>query len=98
MVTIKSLGGGEFHVYVALPATGFGPGVVVLQEIFGVNEFLRGIADWYAAHGFVAIFPDLFWRQERGVQLTDSDADFQKALQIYQLPDEAKYVRYHDVA
>src|SRR5438067_13923078 len=92
MVTIKSFDGGEFDAYVALPAAGFGPGIVVLQEIFGVNEFLRGIADWYAARGFVAICPDLFWRQERGIQLTDSDADFQKAIQLYQGLDEAKAV------
>ena len=92
MVTIKSFDGGEFEAYVALPAAGFGPGVLVLQEIFGVNEFLRGITDWYAAHGFVAICPDLFWRQERGVQLTDGDADFQKAIQLYQGLDEAKAV------
>jgi len=92
MVTIKSFDGGEFEAYVALPAAGHGPGMVVLQEIFGVNEFLRGIADWYAAHGFVAICPDLFWRQERGVQLTDNDADFQKAIQLYQGLNEAKAV------
>src|SRR5436190_6938168 len=92
MVTIKSFDGGEFEAYVALPAVGFGPGVVVLQEIFGVNKFLRGIADWYAAHGFVAICPDLFWRQERGVQLTDGDADFQRAIQLYQGLDEARAV------
>src|SRR5438045_9762581 len=92
MVTIKSFDGGEFDAYVSLPASGFGPGIVVLQEIFGVNEFLRGIADWYAAHGFVAICPDLFWRQQRGLELTDSDDDFQKALQFYQGLDEAKAV------
>jgi carboxymethylenebutenolidase len=92
MVTIKSFDGGEFDAYVALPASGYGPGVVVLQEIFGVNQFLRGIADWYAARGFVAICPDLFWRQEPGVELTDSDADWQKAIQFYQGLDEAKAV------
>jgi carboxymethylenebutenolidase len=92
MVTIKSFDGGEFDAYVALPASGYGPGIVVLQEIFGVNLFLRGIADWYAARGFVAISPDLFWRQERGLELTDSDADWQKAIQLYQGLDEAKAV------
>ena len=44
MVTIKSFDGGEFDVYMAMPTGGYGPGIVVLQEIFGVNEFLRGIA------------------------------------------------------
>src|ERR1051325_8177606 len=92
MITFKSFDGGEFDAYVALPAAGFGPGIVVLQEIFGVNQFLRGIADWYAARGFVAICPDLFWRQQRGVELTDSDEDFQKAIQFYQGLDEAKAV------
>jgi carboxymethylenebutenolidase len=92
MVTIKSFDGGQFDAYVALPGSGYGPGVVVLQEIFGVNQFLRGIADWYAARGFVAICPDLFWRQERGVELTDSDADWQKAIQLYQGLDVAKAV------
>src|SRR5499427_2326365 len=92
MVTIKSFDGGEFNAYMAVPAAGFGPGVVVLQEIFGVNQFLRGVADWYAARGFVAICPDLFWRQERGVELTDSDDGWQKAIQLYQGLDEAKAV------
>ena len=71
MPTIKSSDGGEFDSYVALPASGYGPGIVVLQEIFGVNQFMRDTCDWYAAHGFVAICPDLFWRQERGVDMTD---------------------------
>jgi carboxymethylenebutenolidase len=93
MVKIKSFDGGEFDGYVALPASGYGPGIVVLQEIFGVNQFLRGIADWYAAHGFVAVCPDLFWRQERGVQLTDSDEGYQKAFQLYSGLDVAQAVK-----
>ena len=93
MVKIKSSDGGEFDAYVALPASGYGPGIVVLQEIFGVNQFLRGIADWYAARGFVAICPDLFWRQERGVELTDqSEAEWQKAFQLYQGLDVDKAI------
>ena len=93
MVTIKSFDGGEFDGYLALPAGGFGPGIVVLQEIFGVNQFLRDVAEWYAAHGFVALVPDLFWRQERGVELTDqSEAEWQKAFALYNGLDEAKAV------
>jgi carboxymethylenebutenolidase len=93
MVTLKSFDGGEFEGYLALPASGDGPGVVVLQEIFGVNEFLRSVADWYAQRGFVVLCPDLFWRQERGVQLTDkTDAEWQKAFALYNGLDEVKAV------
>jgi len=90
MVTIKSFDGGEFDGYLALPASGYGPGIVVLQEIFGVNDHMRSIADWYAAHGFVALCPDLFWRMERGVELTEKDRS--KAFELYQKLDEAKAV------
>jgi carboxymethylenebutenolidase len=90
---VKSFDDGEFSAYMALPASGFGPGIVVLQEIFGVNEFLRNVCDWYTARGFVAICPDLFWRQEPGIQLTDqTEAEWQKAFQLYQGLDEAKAV------
>ena len=93
MIRIKSFDGGEIDAYIALPAAGFGPGIVVLQEIFGVNQFMRDVCDWYAVHGFVAICPDLFWRQEAGVQLTDqTEADVGKAFQLYQGLDIAKAV------
>lgn len=87
---IKSFDGGEFDAYLALPASGYGPGVVVLQEIFGVNSYLRSVADWYAAHGFVALVPDLFWRLQPGIQLTE--ADRAKAIELYLQLDEAKAV------
>ena len=90
MVTINSFDGASFDAYISLPATGFGPGIVVLQEIFGVNRFIRNVADWYAAHGFVAVCPDLFWRQERGVELTENERP--KAFELYQGLDEAKAV------
>jgi carboxymethylenebutenolidase len=92
MVTIKSFDGGEFDAYLALPAGGYGPGIVVLQEIFGVNDVVRGVADWYAAHGFVALAPDLFWRQQRNVELTDKGEDWNKAIAFYQGLDETKAV------
>ena len=93
MVTIQAPDSGAFAAYLALPAHGTGPGVVVMQEIFGVNQVMRDIADWYAARGFVALCPDLFWRQESGVQLTDqTEAEWQRAFQLYQGLDEAKAV------
>src|SRR5262249_17307673 len=93
MVTVHTLDGAACAAYLALPAHGTGPGIVVIQEIFGVDQVMRDITDWYAARGFVAICPDLFWRQEPGVQLTDqSEAEWQHALQLYQGLDEAKAV------
>src|SRR5436190_18348840 len=93
MVTVQTPDGGACTAYLALPVHGTGPGIVVMQEIFGVNQVMRDITDWYAARGFVAICPDLFWRQEPGVQLTDqTEAEWQHAFQLYQGLDEAKAV------
>src|SRR6185503_18091692 len=90
MTSIESFDGGEFDAYLAVPPSGYGPGIVVLQEIFGINTYMRSVADWYAAHGFVALCPDLFWRIERNVQLTDKD--FERAIDFYQKIDEHKAV------
>src|SRR5262245_37463824 len=93
MTTITSFDGGEFDAYLALPSGNSGPGIVLLQEIFGVNHVMRSIADWYAQRGFVVICPDLFWRQEPGIQLTDqTDAEWKRAFELYQGLDEAKAV------
>ncbi len=93
MTTIKAFDGGEFDAYLATPASGKGPGIVLLQEIFGVNQDMRSIADWYAERGFVVACPDLFWRQERGVQLTDqTDEEWQRAFAFYRGLDEARAV------
>jgi len=62
---------GAFGGYLAAPGTANGAGIVVIQEIFGVNGFVRAVADSYAARGYFALAPDLFWRIEPGVQLTD---------------------------
>jgi carboxymethylenebutenolidase len=93
MITIKSFDGGEFGGYLAQPAGGRGAGLVLLQEIFGVNQVMRDAADWFAARGFVVVCPDLFWRQQPGVELTDkSEAEWQRAFALYKGLDEAKAV------
>ncbi|SCK24763.1 carboxymethylenebutenolidase [Variovorax sp. HW608] len=86
-------GSGEFGAYLAVPAGGKGPGIVLAQEIFGVNKTMRQVADYYAEEGYVVLVPDLFWRQEPGVELDESQ--FDRALALYQGFDEARGV--HDI-
>ena len=75
---------GDFNAYVAIPEAGSGPGIVVIQEIFGVNANIRGIADRIAEKGYVAICPDLFWRIEPGVDITDkTEAEWAKAFELF---------------
>lgn len=77
-------GSGSFGGYLAKPASGQGPGIVVVQEIFGVNAGIRAMCDDWAAQGFVAYAPDLFWRIEPGVDIADkSEAEWQKAFDLY---------------
>ena len=53
---------GDFDAYLALPPSGHGPGLLLLQEIFGVNTHIRTVAGQYALAGFTVLAPDLFWR------------------------------------
>jgi carboxymethylenebutenolidase len=78
-IAIKSHDGGTFGAYMAVPASGSGPGLVVLQEIFGVNGHLRAVADRWAENGYVVLAPDLFWRLKPGVELGFSPEDVQIA-------------------
>ena len=73
--------GGAFDAYLARPAqTSPAPGVIVIQEIFGVNPNIKGVADWLAGEGYCALALDLFWRLERNVSITDpGDAELEKA-------------------
>ena len=80
--------GGTFAAYIARPKTSPAPAVVVLQELFGVNADIRKTCDELAEQGFLAVAPDLFWRQEPGVDLNvTSDADWQHGLRLYQAYD-----------
>jgi len=73
-IDIPAQNGNTFGGYLALPPAGHGPGILLIQEIFGVNEHIRSVADQYAGDGYVVLAPDLFWRSEPGVQLSyDSD-------------------------
>jgi carboxymethylenebutenolidase len=92
-VTIRAADGGSFSGYLATPKSGKGPGILVIQEIFGVNKVMRDIADGFAAQGYAALCPDLFWRQEPGIQITDqTKEEWARAFQLYQGFDEAKGV------
>ncbi len=92
-VTITAKDGGTFSAYLSQPASGKGAGVLVAQEIFGVNQVMRDICDDFARAGYFALCPDLFWRQQPGIQITDqTDAEWQRAFQLYKGFDEVKGV------
>src|SRR3984885_10838685 len=75
---------GTFNAYVSWAAKLPAPAVVVLQELFGVNADIRATCDELADEGFIAIAPDLFWRQEPGVDLdVRSEAAWQSGLRLY---------------
>jgi carboxymethylenebutenolidase len=79
---------GTFSAYIARPRTSPASAVVVLQELFGVNADIRQHCDALAHEGFLAVAPDLFWRQESGVDLNvTSAADWQHGLRLYQAYD-----------
>ncbi|MET0294505.1 MAG: dienelactone hydrolase family protein [Phenylobacterium sp.] len=79
---IRTRDGGSMSAYVAKPAAA-GPAVVVIQEIFGVNKVMRDVTDGLAGQGFLAICPDLFWRIEPGVEITDqTEAEWKKAFSL----------------
>ena len=75
---------GSFSAYVARPAKSPSAAVVVIQEIFGVNAVMREITDGLAAQGYLAICPDLFWRIEPGIDITDqSEAEWKRAFELF---------------
>jgi carboxymethylenebutenolidase len=79
---------GAFGAHIARPKALPAPAVVVLHEVFGVNADIRKTCDELAEQGFIAVAPDLFWRQEPGVDLgVTSEADWQHGLRLYQAYD-----------
>jgi carboxymethylenebutenolidase len=83
-IQIRARDGGAFSAYLAVPEGGKGPGLVLGQEIFGVNRTIRDTADNFAEEGYVVLAPDLFWRMKPGVELGYSDEDFKQAFAYYE--------------
>lgn len=71
-IKIKAHDGGEFSAYIATPDVTPAPVLIMIQEIFGVNQEMRNKCEHMADQGFIAVCPDLFWRIEPGIQLVDS--------------------------
>ena len=91
-ITINAEDGGSFEAFVALPSdadeNNKKPALIVIQEIFGINEEMREKCEDFAKQGYIAICPDLFWRIEPGIELVDSDeAQLQRAFELYQAFD-----------
>jgi carboxymethylenebutenolidase len=84
MTKVQTLdGGGSFDAYLAEPEGSPRGAIVVIQEIFGINEGIRRKCDRLAQLGYVGIAPDLFWRLEPGVELDpDVPDEFQRALKL----------------
>jgi carboxymethylenebutenolidase len=83
-ITISAADGGDFMGYLATSESGSGPGVVVIQEIFGVNDVMRDITDSFAEVGYMALCPDIFWRQEPGIQLSDqTEEEWARAFELF---------------
>ncbi len=88
--TLKAADGHELSAYVARPQGEPIAGLVVVQEIFGINAHIRSVADGYAKDGFLAVAPALFDRYERGVELRYEGEDMQKAMTFLPKLDPGK--------
>lgn len=87
-VTIPALSGGSFSAYLAAPSTQPRAGIVLIQEILGVNQNMRQTADDYSKAGYLVLVPDLYWRLEPGVQLDSEDKEqFAKGFELLQAFD-----------
>jgi carboxymethylenebutenolidase len=84
---------GELDAHVVLPEAGSGPGIVVLQEIFGVGDYIKESAERLAGLGYVALAPDLYWRIEPGIALAHDENGLGRAFEVAQKLDPEQAVR-----
>lgn len=87
-ITIPAEGGQSFEGYLSVPESGSGPGLVLIQEIFGVNSSIRGACDYFASEGFATLAPDLFWRFEPRMEIPFDEEGRKKAFALH---DEYDY-------
>ena len=71
---------GELQAHVALPQSGSGPGMLLIHEIFGVNDYVRDCAQRLTEAGYVVLAPDLFWRTQPGLELAHDEEGLQKGM------------------
>jgi carboxymethylenebutenolidase len=84
-------GSGSFSAYLVEPKTKPAGVVLLIQEIFGVNQAMRDIAAWVADMGFIAVCPDLFWRIQPGIDITDkTEAEWKQAFELFGKFDQGK--------
>jgi carboxymethylenebutenolidase len=93
-IDIEARDGGRYGAWLALPpalaAGGKNPGLVLFQEIFGVNAHIRAVAEQYALDGFVVLAPDIFWRRAPRVELGYEGADRERAMELMKSADAAQ--------
>jgi carboxymethylenebutenolidase len=73
-IDIAAADGGSFAAYLSKPAAGSGPGLVLCQDVFGVDDALRRMADLFAEEGYVVLVPDLSWRLQPRIDLAPNRA------------------------
>jgi carboxymethylenebutenolidase len=83
---------GSFDLTVWVPDSGNGPGLLLIQEIYGVSDYIRAVAEDLAALGYVVAAPDLFWRLQPGYQAAHDDAGLASSLEIGSRFDVARGV------
>ena len=84
MIDIAAKDGGNFKAYCAKPAGGSGPAIVMIQEIFGITDWIKETADKFAEQGYLVVAPDMFWRFDPGFVANPAvEEEFQKAFGFF---------------
>jgi carboxymethylenebutenolidase len=97
--SVTVLDGRGFRAHVAVPDRP-GPGILLFQEIFGINDNMRGLADRLVREGYVVLVPDMFWRIEPGFERNDESAlqecmDMVGQLDWQTVPDDISAAHAH---